>query len=98
MPSKEFIRRAPYKTANIDELPEIFKQYEIDIGNGSLKFIVDRDGIVIRRCGRAVNTESMVDEMNERAAMGLMIQGTAADPNMNCDIYSPYVDPERYQK
>ncbi len=84
-------KRAPFKAARIDEIeprPEHkFREWQEE---GFTKFVVDRHGIVFRMMREGVDIDAMVEELNTNAAMAIMIEGTAADPNMNCDIWTSY--------
>ncbi len=41
--------------------------------------VLDRDFIVVRWCGRSVDVDAMAEEMNTRAALTIMTEGTGAD-------------------
>lgn len=92
---KALADRAPFKAVPITEIePRPEHNFRYWQEQGYVKFIVDRQGIVVRMCREGTDIEAMADDLNERAALTLMIHDTAADPAFNADMWKPYEAPK----
>lgn len=77
---RSMVKRAPFKGVPLSEVePRPDHKFREWQEQGFFNAVVDRNGVVVRLCAERVNVTEMAEEMNTRAALTIMTEGTGAD-------------------